>query len=61
MKGKGTVVYIWEGGKAKRTHHGSISLDSALQTVCSPYIYQRMAIFSDRNNNNNKSAKMLGQ
>jgi hypothetical protein len=49
------------GGKAKRTHHGSISLDSALQTVCSPYIYQRMAIFSDRNNNNNKSAKMLGQ
>ena len=39
--------YIWDGKQGEdeaRTHHGSILLGSALQTVCSPYIYQRMAI-----------------
>ena len=55
MKRKGIYIYIYiymgrgaggkHRGKMKRTHHGSISLGSALQIVCSPYTYQRMANF----------------
>lgn len=35
---------VWREAGEDEAYHGSISLGSALQTVCSPYIYQRMAI-----------------